>query len=44
MATNVLLVGRLGDVLDDVRRRFDRPDVRFFAATGLEEAGVALAG
>ncbi len=37
MTRNVLLLGRLGVVVEDAQRQLRLPDVRLLVATGLDE-------
>ena len=43
MTRNVLLLGRLGVVVEDVQRQLRMPDVQLFIATDLDEVRSALA-
>jgi hypothetical protein len=43
MTRNVLLLGRLGVVVEDARQQLRMPDVRLFVATGLDEVRSAFA-
>ena len=43
MTRNVLLLGRLGVVVEDAQRQLRMPDVRLFVATDLDEVRSALA-
>jgi hypothetical protein len=43
MTRNVLLLGRLGVVVEDARQQLRMPDVRLFVATGLDEVRPAFA-
>jgi hypothetical protein len=43
MTRNVLLLGRLGVVVEDAQRQLRMPDVRLFAATGLDGVRSAFA-
>jgi hypothetical protein len=43
MARNVLLLGRLGVVVEDAQQQLRMPDVQLFVATGLDEVRSAFA-
>jgi hypothetical protein len=43
MTRNVLLLGRLGVVVEDAQRQLQVPDVQLFVATGPDEVRSALA-
>ena len=43
MTRNVLVLGRLGIVVDDAQLQLRMPDVRLFVATGLDEVRSAFA-
>ncbi len=43
MTRSVLLLGRLGVVVEDVQQQLRMPDVQLFVATGLDEVRSALA-
>ena len=43
MTKRVLLLGRLGVVVEDVQQQLRMPHVELFAATGLDEVRAALA-
>jgi hypothetical protein len=43
MTRNVLLLGRLGVVVEDAQQQLRMPDVRLFVATGLDEVRSAFA-
>ena len=43
MAKNVVLLGRLGMIVEDAQRQLGTPDVRLFVATGPDEVRAAFA-